>query len=290
MTVFASDEGSLNHDFQAILESCRSILAQRPAGLLTDIDGTISQIAPTPDSATVSDVARQALASLAARLEVVAAITGRAAENAEHMLAVPRMTYVGNHGLEFRHHGITEINKSAVPASSAVAKALDMIEQRVRTAGQFDGILYENKGVTGSIHYRLASNHEMARAHLMPLVETAAAACGLRTSEGRMVIELRPRSPINKGTAVGELVERNRLRGVLFFGDDVTDIDGFYAIRQLRSNGAVSGLAIAVTAPDSSPEVAAAADVAIPGVTSCIDLLVALAGDLRGDEHEPIEE
>ena len=66
-------------------EHCLRALNARPAGLLTDIDGTISQIAPTPDSAIVDQLAKESLVTFAERLDVVGVITGRAAASAEQM-------------------------------------------------------------------------------------------------------------------------------------------------------------------------------------------------------------
>lgn len=269
-----------------VIAPIRAVLAARPAGLLTDIDGTISLIAPTPDAAVVSAEARQALALLAERLDVVAAITGRAAENAERMVAVPRLTYIGNHGLEQRRGGATEINARAVFAIGAVTEALIAVEQAAVADGLTEGILYENKGVTGSIHYRLAPDQARARDGLLPIVQTAAAARGLRVSEGRMVIEIRPAIAINKGTAVEGIVERDRLRGVVFLGDDVTDIDAFNVVKRLRDAGAIQGINVAVTAPESLPEVAAAADVIVQGVAACVELLTALAAENAEDQRD----
>jgi trehalose 6-phosphate phosphatase len=140
-----------------------------------------------------------------------------------------------------------------------------------------EGIIYENKGVSASIHYRLASDQDAARRIVLDGAIRAAGFGGLKVSEGRMVVELRPSLAINKGTAVSGLIEARGLHGMIFLGDDVTDIDGFNAVRRLRDEGAIAGFNVAVIAPETSPEVAAAADVAIAGVDSCVRLLAELA-------------
>ena len=58
------------------------ILAERPFGLATDIDGTISHIAATPQEASVTQTAREALRALADRVSLVAAVSGRGAGDA----------------------------------------------------------------------------------------------------------------------------------------------------------------------------------------------------------------
>ncbi|MGQ9571997.1 MAG: hypothetical protein ACUVV3_02250 [Dehalococcoidia bacterium] len=54
----------------------KPILGQRPFGLASDIDGTFSPIADTPDLATVTPLCRRYLAEIARQVEVVAAISG----------------------------------------------------------------------------------------------------------------------------------------------------------------------------------------------------------------------
>lgn len=76
------------------------MLALRPLGLITDIDGTISPIAPSPLEARVSPACRRHLAALAKKLELVAVISGRPAVEARDMVGVEGIVYVGNHGLE----------------------------------------------------------------------------------------------------------------------------------------------------------------------------------------------
>ena len=56
------------------------------------------------------------------------------------------------------------------------------------------------------------------------------------------MIEIRPPLAINKGTVVTELVKAHRLKGILYLGDDLTDIDAFRAIRELRETGEILGL------------------------------------------------
>src|SRR5947209_20250754 len=69
-------------------------------GLVTDIDGVISPIAPTPKEAVVTECCRELLAALTERLPLVAILTGRAVDDARRMIDIPGLVYIGNHGLE----------------------------------------------------------------------------------------------------------------------------------------------------------------------------------------------
>ena len=198
------------------------------------------------------------------------------------MVGVPAMVYIGNHGLEARVNGVTSVNPDAAVARGDIASALQAIEAVAPDFGVESGIIYENKGVTGSIHYRLAPDQDLAHRELLRLAAGEAATRGLKLTEGRMVIELRPQVAINKGSAVTQVVEQSGLKGIVFLGDDVTDIDGFRAVSMLRETGLVSGTNVAVVAPETDPAVALAADVSVHGVECCVQLLEALADSFEG--------
>jgi trehalose 6-phosphate phosphatase len=276
-------------DVTEAVKLCRSVLGSRPSGLLTDIDGTISLIAPTPDAASVSDEARSALHRLAEQLDVVGVVTGRSAGDAEAMVGVPTMLHIGNHGMEQRRAGVTTVNLSAAAMSKKVLGALEAIESSAFSLGFAEGIIYENKGLTGSIHYRLAPDQDTAHALLLQLANSEASDRNLRVTEGRMVVELRPPIPINKGTAVENLVSDSGLKGLVFLGDDVTDVDAFHAVTRLRNEGSFSGTTVAVVAPETNPEVLKSADIAIHGVESCIRLLSELADSLCETQSSSVE-
>ena len=79
----------------------RDALAEAPAGLLTDFDGTISPIVNDPAAARLVAGVEGALAALAQRLAVVAVITGRTPLDARRMTGVPGILIAGNHGMEW---------------------------------------------------------------------------------------------------------------------------------------------------------------------------------------------
>jgi len=83
-----------------VRDRLRAVLALRPLGLFSDIDGTLSAIAPTPDAAIllpgVADLLKQALPTF----DLVAAVSGRTAIDARAMVGLPGLLYIGNHGLE----------------------------------------------------------------------------------------------------------------------------------------------------------------------------------------------
>ena len=113
-----------------------------------------------------------------------------------------------------------------------------------------------------------------------PLGELAAR-LGLAAEPGRYVIELRPPG-VDKGSALTGLAGERAARSVLFCGDDLGDLPAFAAVRALRADG-VPGCAVA-SASAESPQVAAAADLVVAGPEGVVELLTALAGQLRNHD------
>jgi trehalose 6-phosphate phosphatase len=263
-----------------VVDACLEVLSLAPAALVTDIDGTISAIAPTPFEAVVDPVALDALAQLAERLAVVVVISGRAPSDGVKMVGLPELIYVGNHGLERIVRGSPWTHPAAEAAREAIAAALAEIEAGVREQDEAPWLLVENKGVTGTVHYRLAPDHTLAAAMLEPVVAVAAERYGLHVSPGRMIIELRPAVAINKGTAIRELATELELRGMVFLGDDITDIDGFRALRALREEGIAATVSVGVLGPESAAAIAAESDLHVDGVTACAATLLAIAARL----------
>lgn len=255
---------------------CLDILHAAPAGLICDVDGTISHIAATPEAATVSDEIRASLSRLARRLAVVGIVSGRSAPVAATMVNLPELVYIGNHGMERLHQSEIWQNPDAAAAITAVAAAVDEVAAAFPTPAA-DWLLLENKGVSATMHYRLAPDPTAAQVMLLPVITAAAARHGLIVTEGRLIFELRPNVAINKGTALTDLVDRHQLRGLLFLGDDLTDVDGFVALQQLRAAGAIAGLAIGVLGVESHPLVRETMDIGIPGVPAAAALLRALS-------------
>ncbi len=248
------------------------------AGVITDIDGTIAPIAATPGAARVDEGARHALMRLIPRLTLVAALTGRRAEDGAGVVGIPALPVVGNHGMETLAGGALAADADAAPYAPHVHRVIE----ELRVAPLPPGTILEDKGPTASVHYRLAPNQRDARAALFALLEPLAAAEGLWLTEGRALIEIRPPVPINKGSALRRLCAAYALDSVVMFGDDLTDVDAFDALRGLRAAGEVAGLSIGVVAPDGTapPEVLASVDAIATGVTGIAALLTAVADGL----------
>jgi trehalose-phosphatase len=98
--------------------------------------------------------------------------------------------------------------------------------------------------------------------------------------EGKMVVNFVPAVGSDKGTAVKEVVKEHRLGGGVFMGDDVTDLDGFRAIRELRQSGGFAGLNVAVLGSDANSQVRELGDYTLAGVGEVSTFLDWLATEL----------
>jgi trehalose-phosphatase len=207
-------------------------LSGTPCVVMLDVDGTLAPIAPRPEAAEVPPETRRVVAVLAARDDVrVVLVSGRAANDARRLVSVDGVWVIGNHGFEILSpNGEEVIDPEVACTRPLIAQAADRIAPQVEYV---PGVILENKGWTLSIHYRLADPAVVPR--LRATVEEAALPLGLRVTDGKKVIEVRPSTRIDKGTAVLSL--GTRLGGLqeggslVFIGDDRTDEDAFRALR-----------------------------------------------------------
>ena len=255
------------------LALARDALVDQPAGLLADYDGTLSTISLDPAAARLVDGAAGPLADLAERLAVVAIVTGRAPLDARRLVGVPGLLIAGNHGMEWLEPGASEPH--ATPSGSDVRRRLDEL---VRRLPPIEGVALEHKGISASVHYRNAPDPDAARASILAALGDVEP-FGFRIGRGRMIVELRPVGLGDKGSAVRAIVERFGLRGAVVMGDDVTDLDMFRAVAELRDAGRMRGAIIGVGGADHEvpEEIIAAADALLPDPASAAVFLTRLA-------------
>jgi len=197
--------------------------------LFLDIDGTLLELAPTPDGVQVDAGVTALLPALARRLDgAVALITGRAMADADHLFRGLALPIAGQHGLE-RRSADGSLHRH-LPSLSALERLRGVLSQ---FAARHDGLFLEDKGATLALHYRRAPAlaslvHRTLRAHM-----TAALAfeSGWRLQPGKRILEIKPDGR-DKGTAILEYMSEPPFAGRLpvFVGDDLTDEYGFAAV------------------------------------------------------------
>ena len=233
-----------------------------PFGLITDVDGTISQTVPTPQQARVSPLCRKYLSALCNKLALVAAISGRPAAEVRSMIGIDGMVYIGNHGLERWTGGHFKFSKDIQGYSRVIKAAIEELTPLLF----IEGITIENKGVTASIHYRLCHDHQSTKRDIIAVIEGSPRARSLRIIQGRMVIDLLPSVKVNKGTATLDLIQEYNLQGGVYLGDDLTDVDAFRAIHAACHDSDFQGFAIGITSQEMPEKLTEEADFTLDGV------------------------
>jgi trehalose 6-phosphate phosphatase len=208
-------------------------------------------------------------------------MTGRAIESGAGMVGVEGITYIGTHGIEWCEglpdgHNV-QINPTALPYLVQSAELLALAEQSL--ADQ-PGLLIERKRLGGSVHYRLAPQPEQARQLILNTLREPAAQRNFFLSEGKQVIDIKTALPLNKGTELRRFAQRYKLAGLIFAGDDRTDLDAVLEIKRLRQEG-LQAAALVVQAADTLPALLEQADLVVQGVEGMARLLSEIVGQFR---------
>ena len=194
-----------------------------------DVDGTLLDIAETPDSVDVDKQLLDLIAQLhRASGGALALISGRTISDLEGLLGMPRLPMAGLHGLERRDvAGRLWIHAAPPQAKCAIKAALLPIQAR------HPGLFIEDKGLTLALHYRQAPSLAGYVHHLMRQL-AASAGDGLELQYGKMVVEIKP-AGIDKGSAVSEYLNEPPFcqRRPVFIGDDLNDEHGFAEVNRL---------------------------------------------------------
>jgi trehalose 6-phosphate phosphatase len=193
-----------------------------------DIDGTLLDLAPTPDSIVMPETLPAAIDALSIRLGgALALVTGRALHYADALFQPFHFPIAGLHGAEIRGADGRELSIAPSPAFEILKQSL------MRAAESMPGVLIEDKGGAVAAHYRLAPQFEQPLAALMK-DHAHAAGPDWALQMGKFVFEIRP-ARASKGDAVERLLGQAPFldRLPLAIGDDLTD-ESMFAVANAR--------------------------------------------------------
>ena len=130
--------------------------------LFLDVDGTLLEIAPTPDATTVPAGLKELLVSLQRRARgALALISGRSLAQIDALFAPLRLPAAGLHGLERRTAaGVRQDANTMHEIPQAARKYLAQV------VGRYPRLLLEDKGATLALHYRMTGRQSFRRATL----------------------------------------------------------------------------------------------------------------------------
>jgi len=192
--------------------------------LFLDIDGTLLDLAPTPDAVVVPPGLAQRLRSLSDRLSgAVALISGRSLDSIDTLFPGCGDA-AGTHGAEWRQSGRVENLGPRWP--------LELTRWIKHEARRIPGMLLEEKPCSLALHVTADPSLESA-VKALALAAAAQSPHPLRLIRGKSVFELVP-AGIDKGQAIDRFLALPPYAGRIpvFLGDDLTDEDGFRAINR----------------------------------------------------------
>lgn len=202
---------------------------QAPAGivpdldqtaLLLDIDGTLIELAPTPRDIIVPPKLGATLQALHDRLDgALALVSGRSLTDIDVIFAPLQFPAVGGHGAEMR----LSIENEAV-AAHAPPMDNDLKKRFIAISHLSPGILYEDKGYSVALHYRLAPQFERTIYEAVSAIRADLPQAPIDVLPGKFVCEIK-HAGFTKATGVRELMNHAPFSGrnPVFIGDDVTD-------------------------------------------------------------------
>lgn len=202
------------------------------SALFLDIDGTLIDIAPSPDSVTIPSGLAELVEALTGALGgAVAVLTGRSIGEVDSFLAPLTPIAAGVHGAEVRFSRGGEVEFTAEPIDQRV---IDAVKDVMRAE---PGVFVEVKRASIAVHFRLAPDAgpriEMALQGVVTRSEDHLILC-----KGRKVLEIMPRH-ISKGAALERIIELPafRERRPIMIGDDVSDLSAFASAERLGGRG-----------------------------------------------------
>jgi trehalose 6-phosphate phosphatase len=204
--------------------------ARKGWALFLDVDGTLLEIAQTPQSVFVPESLKSQLIDLSTRFDgALALVSGRRLSDLDDLFAPLRFCAAGVHGCEIREPTGCVARRAVEREELAVARL--QLEHFVLRR---PGLLLEDKGFALALHFRTVPHlsgdvlGEMKRV-LLRLGPSYA------LLPGKCVFELRP-TGVTKATAITALMQQVPFAGrtPIFIGDDVTDEDAFALVNDLE--------------------------------------------------------
>lgn len=250
-----------------------------------DFDGSLAPIVRDPADARALPEAIDAIRGLVGRIHEIAIVSGRPVEFLRRQVPVAGAVLLGQYGIEREGPGIVPVID---PRAIAALGDTDLVRIAREARAALPGVRVEEKGgIAVALHWR--EHPESERAAVRWAVPVAART-GLALAPGRMTLELRPLVPVDKGTAVRDIVlgppglARDRLqapRALIVAGDDVGDLPAFDVAAELVADGSLdAALRIAVRSVEAPPELLDRADLVVEGPHGLAAILELLTSSL----------
>jgi trehalose 6-phosphate phosphatase len=205
--------------------------------ILLDVDGTILDLAPTPQSVWVPPDLAEALVRLwQSTGGALAFVSGRQLNDLDRIFSPLQLPAIGGHGAEMR------VAAGKTPQQPRIAPLDSELKRKFASIAEIaPGIVIEDKGYSLALHYRLAPEKGAVVRKSAELIYANLPGNGIELLPGKSMIEIK-QVGFDKASAVRELMTYAPFSGrrPVFIGDDVTDQSVFAAMPEF------GGIAISV--------------------------------------------
>jgi trehalose 6-phosphate phosphatase len=248
------------------MQALPAVLSPSETAFFFDFDGTLVELAPTPDGVLVQPRVIGLLRELRSLTNgAVAVVSGRGIDSIDSFLGMPDLPVAGLHGAERR-----DANGDTQRIGFHDERLLRMEQVLAQVVNEHPGMLLEIKGAALALHYRNAPDREpVAREATERLVADYPTSYVLQP--GKMVYEIKPKD-VDKGRATRAFLDELPFTGrtPVFAGDDLTDEKGFAVVNER------GGLSIKVGAGETM------ARTRVESVSSLLDWLETIVAAARG--------
>ena len=202
--------------------------------LFLDFDGTLVDLASTPESVCVPPKLVSLLTALHTQLGgALAIVSGRKLSDLDHFLVPLQLPTAAEHGACYRQHGSGDKGTDNAVQQLLVLPDFQVLAPNVfALAARHPGLHLEAKSSCLALHYRHAP--ELEEEARLVMQDATARAPGMALMAGKRVFEIKP-AHVSKGQAITDFMQNPPFAGrrCMFVGDDVTDEAGFAAVRAL---------------------------------------------------------
>jgi alpha,alpha-trehalase len=199
--------------------------------LFLDYDGTLSPIVREFDKAYLAEDMREAIRNVST-VCFTAIISGRGMDDVKGRVKIDDLYYAGSHGFEIS--GPNDFYYEIKKARDLIP-ALDGIEKELKAnLSSIKGVKFERKKFALAVHYREAAENQVEKIKMI-VDQAILNHPDIGKGRGKKVIEIKPKVYWHKGKAINHLIEvlreGNEQPYIIYIGDDITDEDAFFQIR-----------------------------------------------------------
>jgi trehalose 6-phosphate phosphatase len=215
--------------------------------VITDIDGTISEITSEPANAEITQEMRNILNVLSSKFKFVGVLTGRDINDALNIIKLKKLVYMGNHGLQRLKNGKIVVDPRVEAYIPIIKEIYNELNSKLNCV---DGFKFDYKKLSLTVHHNKCRSKFEAKKEILNTISTMALGKLVKVVEGRDLVEIRPPIGDDKGSVLQKFISENNIKRIIYLGDDINDVCAFKKLDELNQDHMVTGISIAVNSEE----------------------------------------